>query len=132
MNLTQRQADNKIKKLLADKAFEIYEYHQAKPKKEKHRRFYTELYDELYDILWDSMYRNNMEYEYKTLQYDTLLNNRIFIKLIPRFDKTTFLKHLEAGADWNNFGNIQITIRSIKQKLTKIEEQTHDSETVHI
>jgi len=135
--LTKRQADIRIKKLLADKAFEIYEYHQAKPKKVKHRDFYRKLDSDIFDILWASIYRSEMDYEYRTLQYDTPLNNRIFIELIPRFRKEEFIERiLEASQEWNTCGGTRLTIRSIKSPKTKEQPnqtvELHDSETVHI
>ena len=133
--LTKRQADIRIKKLLADKAFEIYEYHQAKPKKVKHRDFYRELDVEIFDILWASIYRSEMDYEYRTLQYDTPLNNRIFIELIPKVSKEEFFIVLEkASPEWNLCGGTRI--RSIKSPKTEEQPtqtvELHDSETIHI
>lgn len=133
--ITKKQLNYRIKKLLAEKAFDIHEYSVAKPKKTKHREFFYALENDMFDIVWESDYKYTQTYE--TLQFDTLLNNRIFLRIVPRYTPKEYFKKYKqelthGGA--NNLQNVQLRIRSIKEEETNPETNPvqNDSETVHI
>ena len=112
--LSKKQADNRLNKLFREKVFEIHEYSNAKKSTKKSKDFHADLLGDIIDIMWASTYDYDTEYEPKTLQYNTLLDNKIFLKLKPYLNKKEFINYLEQGINFESklrFGNYKLIIR---------------------